>query len=280
MKTKCEQIRKLLPKYLLGHLFKIRQNSIERHLKQCVVCRSEFEALRHAEETRQILKEINAPEGVVSRMKERVSSLGKLKKIFYRPLWIIGFSIIAAGIYYYIVTPKQLDLEIDRIVKTTPTVSSSQPSAPLGDTTDMLAPSVAAGKPLANPASASDPLVITITPNDDTSAVEQINEIIREHASLRKATFTDTQKEITGSLIRKDMLTLFERIESEAKVRYSNKRFNSFPAARPIPFVMKLKTAPKPAEKPAPSVVLPTQQSTEHMTAPASESAPSLSTIQ
>jgi hypothetical protein len=130
MKKECEETRKALPKYLRGLVFRVARGRIERHLGQCVICRSEFEALRRSEETLQILRDINASGGVVGRVKDGVSALGQIKKLFYRPLWIAGIALAAAAVVYYLMTPRQLALEIDRIVQSAPAVST--PAAPPG----------------------------------------------------------------------------------------------------------------------------------------------------
>src|SRR5512134_252849 len=132
MNTECEETKKILPKYLQGHVFRTRRGRIERHLEQCVICRSEFEALRRTEETREILRDINAPGGVVGRVKDGVFALGKVRKLLYRPLWIAGIALAAAAVVYYLVTPHQLAREIDNIVKSEPTASApaAQPDAP------------------------------------------------------------------------------------------------------------------------------------------------------
>jgi anti-sigma factor RsiW len=130
MKKECEETRKALPKYLRGLVFRAARGRIERHLGQCVICRSEFETLRRSEETLQILRDINASGGVVGRVKDGVTALGKIKKLFYRPLWIAGIALAAAAAVYYLMTPRQLEIEIDRIVQSTPSVSA--PAAPPG----------------------------------------------------------------------------------------------------------------------------------------------------
>ncbi len=258
MKKECEWTRRVLPKYLRGHLFKMTERRIERHLEQCVVCRSEFEALRRTEETRQILNDVNAPDGILGRIKEAVSSVRKLKKILYRPLWMTGIVLLAAALYYYIVTPRQLDLEIERIVKTEPSTSVHVASAPAVTTTLTLTASSKVGQPSpARTAAArpvTEPLVVTITADDDTSVMRRINEIMHEHGQLQKLKFSDSVREISGSLLSKELRVFFGRVGSVAKVSYSRKRFESYPAAEPIPFIMKLTYAPpRPSAQPAPS---------------------------
>ncbi len=245
MKKECQRTRQALPNYLHGYLFKTSKVRIDRHLQQCVICRSEFEALRRTEETRQLLKDIDAPEGIVGRVKESVSSLGKLKKLLYRPLWITGLFLIAAAIYYYVVTPRQLDLEIENIVKTAPSATAAAMSAVSGTTP----PAPPASRHAAASAPAMEPLVVTITPEDDDAAIRRINEVMPGHGQMRKQKFSDTVKEIEGSLTAKELLTFFSRIDPVAKVSYSRKRFESLKTAEPIPFVLKLKAAPMPLEK-------------------------------
>ncbi len=262
MKKECERTRRALPNYLSGHLFKISRIRIERHLEHCVVCRSEFEALRHTEETRQILKDINAPESVVGRVKEGVSSIRKIKKILYRPLWMAGLVLIVAAIGYYFITPRQLDLEIDRIVKTGPSVSAPLPSASsnLTPTTPGQARSLPLHAAAATPAPAR--LVVTVTTDDDEAAIRRINEIMGEHGQLQKLKFSGSVREIGGSMAAGDLVIFFSRIRSVAKVSYSRKRLESFPAAEPVPFLMKLVYAPGRRHEPGPPVQ-PVQKSAE-----------------
>jgi hypothetical protein len=161
MKKECEDTRKALPKYLRGLVFRAERGRIERHLGQCVICRSEFEALRRSEETLQILRDIDTCGGVVGRVKDGVSALGKIKKLFYRPLWIAGIVLAVAAVVYYLMRPRQLDLEIDRIVQSAPAVSA--PAAPSGAlsapasaatasaTAGQFQPAASAAKPKATP---------------------------------------------------------------------------------------------------------------------------------
>jgi hypothetical protein len=255
MKKECQRTRQALSKYLHGHVFATSRARIERHLLQCVVCRSEYEGLRHAEETRQILKDINAPEGVIGRMKAGVSTLGKLKKVLYRPLWITGIILIAGAVYYYEVTPRQLDLEIERIVQTAPsgTTAGDNLALPVSSDTAPSSHTAIPQKTAALPVSAldlaSEPLIVTLIPENNTSAIDTINEIMHRHGKLRKMKFSESTREVSASLTARELATLFKRIETTAKISYSRQQFKSFPAAAPIPFVLKLKAAPKLAEE-------------------------------
>jgi len=287
MKKECQRTRQALSKYLHGHVFATNRARIERHLLQCVVCRSEYEGLRHAEETRQILKDINAPEGVIGRMKEGVSTLGKLKKVLYRPLWITGIMLIAGAVYYYEVTPRQLDLEIERIVQTAPSGTAAGDNLALSTASDTApsshtaTPQKTAALPVAALDLASEPLIVTLIPENNTSAIDTINKIMHGYGKLRKMKFSESTSEVSASLTARELAALFNRIEPAAKISYNRQQFKSFPAAAPIPFVLKLKTAPKRAEEhaqpqraeqatPAASALHPAEQPAP----PAAETAP------
>lgn len=250
MRKECAHVRKTLPKYLRGHLFKLEQLRIERHLRSCVVCYSQYDALKRADETRQYLKDITPPEGMVQIVKEGVSGLGKLKKILYRPLWIAGIVLCVAVVVYYLHKPRELDVELESIVKTAPV--STAPAAPA----PAPAPVVSAAQPAAPvpvAAHVMEPLQILITTENDKAAVRRINEVMQGHGQLRKFKFTDTVREISGNLSAKELLTFFTRIEPAGKVSYSRKRFEAFPSTQEIPFVIKLAVEPKAPEVKTPS---------------------------
>jgi len=256
MKKECERTRKELPDYLRGHVFRITRNRIDRHLQACVVCRSEFEALKSMEETRQLLKYIDSPGGVAHRVKEGVTALAKLKKILYRPLWLAGIALVAAGVSYYAMQPRQLDLEIENIVKTAPATTTSVPAAEPEIVKPVVTKPVAGMQtPVTQPVSprAVAPLEVSITPSDETSAILRVNEVMSGQGKLRKMKFSDTARQLSGQLTAQELLAFFDRIGEVAKVRYDRKRFRSFPADQQVPFVLMLKTTPKPIEKPIPA---------------------------
>ncbi len=255
MKKDCERTRKAFPRYLRGHVFVIERNRIERHLGACVLCRSEYEGLKRADETRHILKDINASEGVVQRLKDTGSSLSGLKKVFYRPLWIAAIVLAAGGIYHYAMTPRQLDLEIDQIVKSEPaTAPSAQPGEPkpTAETSTATAPSSSPHAAVPPTASAPPvtPLVVSITPKNEKTAIRLINEALRGHGKLRQTKLSETVREASGTLTAQKLQAFFSRIEPVATLSYNRKRLSSFPGAQPIPFTLKLKAAPKTAANP------------------------------
>jgi hypothetical protein len=294
MKKNCEYTRKSLRKYLHGHLFKTQKVRIERHLKSCVVCRSEFEALRQAEDTRSFLKDITPPESVAQQVRESISGLARLKKIVYRPLWIVAILVLAGAVYYYMITPRRLDVEIENIVKTSssstaPTTTAQPPAVPGSAATTTAVTSAFVQSPSPTPvvktAPAIEPLEVTITiaKEDEKAAIQQLNDVMQGHAQLRKNKFSDDIREVSGSLTSKELMILFDRIRETAKTSYSRKRFQSFPSAQPIPFVMKLKTVTGAAAKPAPTekpLQRPADQPAEAVVPPQPVTAPTSSPAQ
>lgn len=256
LNNECAYTRKSLKKYLLGHLFRFQKNRIDRHVKVCARCKSELDALKRMEETRQILKYIDLPEGVAHHVKEGVSSLAKLRLILYRPLWLTAIIVAVAGLAYYATLPRQLDLEIESLVKTAPV--STVPAPPTDQATNpgmvtvpvTTLPAVVQAPPQPEPAPAGEPLAVSITPDNDISAIRRINEVMRGHGQLRKLKFSTTERVLSGKLTTKELLTFFARIEEVARVRYNRRRLESLPGAEPIPFVLTLKAAPKTAAPP------------------------------
>jgi hypothetical protein len=240
MKKECEVTRSLLPRYLRGHLFKPQQKRIERHLASCAVCRSEFDALRQIGETRRILKDITPPETVAGIMKERVSALHVLKKLFYRPLWLIMIAAVIAASYLYVIDPLLHDPDIEKLdAGIPPSPAATVPSAPH----QRIEPAPAAAAPK------TDPLVVTITleKQNEMAGIRTINEAMKEHPLLRNMRFSDKVREISGSLTSDELLTFFNRIQSAGKITYNRSRLASA-GSELLPFVMKLKSLPAPTQ--------------------------------
>lgn len=249
MKKECAYTKKQLRRYLVGYLFKPEEARVERHLKQCALCRSEFQTLKLSADTQKILKDITPPEGMVQRVKEGVFGLGRLRKLLYRPFWILGGAAVVVALYYYVFIPYRHVLEGDGFEgdpSPAVTAPAKQALGPQGPN-----PSAPASTPAAPP---SDALEVTITVDDEKAAVRRINDVMQGHALLRTMRLSDAQRELSGSLTAKELLTFFHRIEAVGKLRYSSSRLESYPAAQPIPFVLRLKAAPRlpgePGEKP------------------------------
>jgi hypothetical protein len=259
MNKECERTRNALPDYLLGHVFRTTRSRIDRHLRTCVVCRSEFEALKRMEETRQILKYVDSPDGVAHRVKEGVFALAKLKKVLYRPLWLAVIVLVGIGLYYYAMLPRQLDLEIESIVKTVPATTTSTTSVPAAEpiqeasvvTKQVASVQGPAPRPVSTQAMA--PLAVSILLVDETASIQRVNEVMNGHEELRRMKFSDSKRQLSGALTAQELLTFFDRMGEVAKVRYDRQHFKSFPAGQQIPFVLTLKAAPRSVEKPKPA---------------------------
>jgi hypothetical protein len=288
MNKECASVRKLLRKHLHGHLFQLQKIKVERHLKSCVVCSSEYQALRQKSETRRLLKDITPPEGLVQHLKEGASGLAKLKKLLYRPLWLVAIAGVVVLVYLNVAT-RHRDVEIENLEKSLPPAreapAPSMASAPSATPAAAAPrPASAAGPSPAPPASrpapqapAIKPLAVTVAAADEQEARQRINEAMRGPGALRNLRFSDDEKELAGSLPAGELLALFARIEPAGTVSYSRKRFASFPAAQPIPFVMTLRTAPKAVERPAAPAAQKAPQPAETAAQPAS--APSQTTL-
>jgi len=258
MKKECEHTRSLLPRYLRGHLFKPQQKRIERHLAECIVCRSEFDSLRQIGVTRQILKDVTPPETVAGRMKERVSALHALKKLFYRPLWLILIAAVIMASYVYVIDPILHDPDIEKLDagNPPPPAVTAEPAPRTVPTPTIAAVSAPQQKSEPAPAAAapkSDPLVVTITieKQNEKAGIRTINEAMKEHALLKTMRFSDKVREISGSMTSDELVTFFNRIESAGKLSYRRSRLAAA-GSELLPFVMKLKTLQAPAESSAP----------------------------
>ena len=250
MKKECEDTRHLLPRYLRGHLFKPQQKRIERHLASCAVCRSEFDALRQIGETRRILKDITPPETVAGRMKERVSALHALKKLFYRPLWLIIIAAVIAASYLYVIDPLLHDPDIEKLDAGIPpspaaTTQSAPQTLPTPTITVAPAPQQRIEPAPAAAAPKADPLVVTITleKQNEKASIRTINEAMKEHPLLKNMHFSDKVREISGSMTSDELLTFFNRIQSAGKISYRRSRLASAGSGL-LPFVMKLQSLP------------------------------------
>ncbi len=253
MKKECESVRKSLHKYLHGHLFKHEQIRIERHLRKCALCSSEFQALKHSAETRKLLKDITPPEGVVQKVKAGVSSLSTLKKILYRPLWLAGIAGVIVLLYSYIYVPIRNYGSLEGIdtADATKTLSAPAASRPTSTTS---APSEGRKIEQAAPSAPQiDPLIVVIAAADERAALQRINSVMRGYPLLRKKRFTRSVKQISGTMTARELLTFFNRIEDAGEITYSRSRLESYPAAQPLPFIVKLKAVPKAAPTPVPT---------------------------
>lgn len=246
MKKDCAYTGELLRKYLRGHVFRPQKNRVERHLESCVLCRSEFEALKRKEETRQFLREISPETGILSRFKKGFSRVvARVAKLVYRPLWIAVLVLLAGAVYYYAVTPTPLDVELESIVKTAP--SGTESTAAASTPVVISAPAATAPAPVA------EPLMVTITlaPEKERTAIRRINEAMRNFIQLRSNKFSADVREITGALTPDELLTFLTRIKPTGKLSYNRSRVDAHPETQQLSFILMLKRAPETAKKPA-----------------------------
>jgi anti-sigma factor RsiW len=257
MKKECERTRRQFRRYLRGHVFATERKRIERHLAACPLCATEYQSLRRVDETTQFLKDITPPEGVVQKVKTGVSGLSALKTILYRPLWVVAIIAAAAILYLFVVAPylREQEREWRELTASAVSPSTPAPAAPPAPPSPAAAPKQQPEQAAAPAPKPADPLVITITVEDEQEAVGRINDVMRGHGVLRTKRFSETVKEISGDLTAKELLTFFSRIETAGRISYSRARLEGFPSTQPLPFVIRLKTAPprtaQPSEGPA-----------------------------
>ena len=261
MKKDCAYTRRRLSRYLAGHLFAPQRRRIERHLAVCPVCRSEFDAVRGIRETRRILRDITPPEGFARPLEAGTASLSVLKRLLYRPLWLVLIVAATAAAYVYVIHPLLHDPDLERLDAPLPPAAApaapQQQSAPI--VTHAPEPKKAVlSAPEASPSASSLVITITLDKEKEQTSIHSINEAMKEHALLRTMRFSDSSREISGSLTAGELFTFFSRIEGAGKVTYKRSRLARAGEGELVPFVMKLRTLPAPprpagtpAEQPA-----------------------------
>lgn len=228
---------------------------VRKHLDGCPLCRSELFALERIHDTKRILEDVHAPDGPVLGMMGAVRRIfGRMSVLPYRPLWLLVIAGCAVFIYINLLAPHR-DIEIENIEKSLP-----PPSAPVSAPISTPAPAPVAAAPAPAAAApppaekhsptvvASEPLVVTITLNSEHT-VDEVNEVLQGYSQFKKKAFSESVHEISGALGHDEFLELSRRIKPAGKVSYSRKKLSSFPAAQPIPLVMKLKSAPRPVQQ-------------------------------
>ena len=271
MKKECERTRSLLPRYLKGHLFLPQQKRVERHLAACAVCRSKLDSLRQINETQQYLTYLSPPEGMVERLKERVSGLSGITRIFFRPLRLLAVVAISVAVYLYVITPLMHDPDLEKLdAGPLPPPAAKLETAPLSVTTPPPAPPAAPEPRKQSPpvvtAPKADPLLITITVEkaSEKASVRRINEAMKEHPLLTSLRFSDQVHEVSGRLTPDELYTFFDRIRDAGKISYKRSRLASAAKDEQLPFVLKLQSVsalPRlPVEQPA---ALPVDKPTE-----------------
>lgn len=275
MKKECEHTRSLLPRYLKGHLFMPQQKRVERHLIACAVCRSKLDSLRQIDETQQLLTYLSPPEGVAGRLKERVSGLSGITRIFFRPLWLLAIAAISVAIYLYVITPLMHDPDLEKLdAGPLPPPAAKLETAPLPVPTPPPAvPAEPEPKRQSLPvvmAPKADPLLVTITVEKESekASVMRINEAMKEHPLLTSLRFSDKVHEVSGRLTPDELYIFFDRIRDAGKITYKRSRLASAVKDEQLPFVLKLQSVSAPPRLPveqpaAPPVDKPTEKAVE-----------------
>ena len=245
----CAYTRRLLPRYLQGHVFLPQERRIERHLSVCPFCRSEHDVLRRANETREILRDIAPEEGMAGWVLRRASRLSGLKRLLYRPLWLAAILVSAGVLYLYVITPLLHDPDLERLESGASLPSGAPASAPSPTAAALSGPA----RPVkqAIPAAQIDPLLITITidKEDEKAAIQHLNDAMKEHAFLRAMRYSESVREISGNLTADELYTFFDRIRSAGKVSYKRSRLRSGQGEM-IPFVMRLRISAAAEQRP------------------------------
>jgi hypothetical protein len=257
-KDECSYTRRMLPRYLSGHLFRPQMRRIGLHLAACPFCRSEHDALRHVVETREILREVLPAEGASGRALRRASWLSALTRLFYRPLLLLTVLASAGAVFLYIILPLLYDPDLERLDSGTHAPPAAAPSPPLATEPSPTLPAPAAPPPADLPAPV-ERLVVTLTipREEEQAAVSRLNEALQGHPLLNSQRFSEKEREISGSMTADELSVLFDRIRGEGKLSYKRARLKAAGAGERLFFVMRLRTAakqpapPQPAEAPA-----------------------------
>jgi anti-sigma factor RsiW len=259
MKSDCTYTRQRLSRYLRGHLFKLQQLRIERHLASCPVCSSEFDAVRRAAETKRILRDVELPHGepAVARVAAAISSAAH--RLIYRPVWIALIVLAVLALNHYLLTPLLHDPDLERLdASVQQDATTPAPVSTPAPTQTPPPPRPRKTEPTAPVAAAADPLVVTITldAEQERASIQRINDAMREHALLRTMRFSDTVREISGSLTAHELETFFNRIGDAGKISFRRSRLAAAGSGELLPFVVRLRvvqpvprTETKPVEK-------------------------------
>jgi hypothetical protein len=238
----------MLPRYLKGHLFLPQQKRVERHLAECAVCRSQFDALRRINETQELLQYLLPQKGIAGHVKTGVSRLSGVRKLFFRPLWLAAVVIAAVVLHVYVIRPFLHDPDLEKLDAGSAIPSAEQVKAgPV--TIPMPTPAAPEPKAQAAAAPATDPLVVTITlvKENEMAGIRMINDAMKEHALLKSMQFSDKVREISGTLTPDELTIFFSRIQGAGKITYKRSRLA---AARGelLPYIMRLQAISAPPQ--------------------------------
>ncbi len=252
MKKECIYTSKRLARYHAGHLFLLQRRRIERHLAVCAVCSSEFDAVKRIDETQRILRDIAPSEGFAVPLRAGAASLGALRRLLYRPLWMALIVAAIAASYVYVVHPLLHDPDLERLDGSAP--SAAVPATPHPQSAATATASAGALEPKKTaPASAAaapapSPLMITVAveKEKEKASIRRINDAMKEHPQLRTMRFSDSVREVSGSLTAGELAVFFERIDGAGKATYKRSRLSAAGEGDLVPFIMRLQTVAAP----------------------------------
>jgi hypothetical protein len=194
---------------------------------------------------------------MAGRLKERVSGLSGITRIFFRPLLLLAVAAVSVAIYLYVITPLLHDPDLEKLdAGPLPPPAAKLETAPLSIPTLTPAAPAAPG-PMKQPlpvvtAQQADPLLITITVEKESekASVRRINEAMKEHPLLTSLRFSDKIHELSGRLTPEELYTFFDRIRDAGKITYKRSRLASAVKDEPLPFVLRLQTVSAPLRLP------------------------------
>lgn len=249
MKKECAYTRKHLSRYLAGRLFAWQRRRVGGHLAACPVCSSEFDAIRRIDETQRLLRDITPAEGLDRTLQAGNASLAALRRLLYRPLWLVLAVAAAVVAYLYVIHPLLHDPDLERLDAPVPQTAAPAGRVPQSAPSVTLAVEPKKAAVAAAPSPSVSPLEITITveKEKENASVRRINEAMKEHPQLRSMRFSDSTREISGSLTASDLYTFFSRIEGAGKVAYRRSRLARAGEGDLVPFVMRLHAVSAPS---------------------------------
>jgi hypothetical protein len=242
MKKDCSYTHKRLARYAGGRLFALQRRRVQRHLAVCQICRSEFDAIRQAEETRRLLMHVDLPEGLGAVARAGAASISFLRRLLYRPVWLLLLVVSAAAIYRYAIVPVLHDPDLERLYAP----SISQPTSPVSPAQNASEPppvNETVGKAAAVSPQSAELLFVTITLERDSEKVgiSRINQAMKEYGVPSDMRFGDSVRQVSGSLTVAELSALFKRIQGSGKLSYKRSRLANAGERDLIPFELRLR---------------------------------------
>jgi hypothetical protein len=187
--------------------------------------------------------------GVADLVSTIASRLSGLTRFVYRPVWLVAIAAICLFVSLYIVKPLMRDPELEKLAAEAPSPlpsgrTTGEPVSVSVPTTVSAAPAGADRRETTTQAPARAPLLVTITIESvrEQANVKRINDAMKEHAILGSMRFTESIREISGSLTAGELATLLVRIQGAGKISYKRSLLASVDSNELLPFVLKINT--------------------------------------